>query len=133
MRPHPAKLGAGLAFLAVGLGAFGTHSLEGTLSPERLETFGTAVRYQIYHALGLLVLGALPQRAHRAAWPLFLGVLTFSGSLYLLVLTDTPWLGAVAPIGGALMLLGWAVLFFSLSSEVQDTSRAVPKGSRQQN
>ena len=106
-----------MAFLAVGLGAFGTHILSGTLSPERLDTFGTAVRYQMYHALGLLILGALPVRTHRAAWPLFLGTIIFSGSLYLLVLTDTSWLGAVAPIGGALMLIGWAVLYFSLSDK----------------
>ena len=121
MRTNPAKLGAILAFLAVGLGAFGTHALDGTVTPERLETFGTAVRYQMYHALGLLILTSLPIKARRATWPLFLGSVIFSGSLYLLVLTDTSWLGAVAPIGGALMLAGWAILFFSLGDSNIDS------------
>lgn len=117
MRINPARLGAALAFFGVALGAFGTHALTDMVTPERLETFGTGVRYQIYHALGLLVLGALPAKAHRAAPFLFWGTLAFSGSLYLLVLTDTPILGAVAPVGGALLLTGWAVLFFLLASE----------------
>jgi len=121
LRTNPAKLGAILAFLAVGLGAFGTHALDGTVTPERLETFGTAVRYQMYHALGLLILTSLPIKARRATWPLFLGSVIFSGSLYLLVLTDTSWLGAVAPIGGALMLAGWAILFFSLGDSNIDS------------
>ena len=113
-RVNPARLGALLAFFGVAFGAFGAHSLEGTLSPDRLATFETAVRYQLFHGLGLLALGALPQRAQRAAPWLFVGSLVFSGSLYVLVLTDTPVLGVVAPVGGVLQLVGWAVLFFSL-------------------
>ena len=112
---NPAKLGALLAFLGVGLGAFGTHYLSDVLTPERLETFETAVRYQMFHALGLLALGALPARAHRAAWLLFAGTVVFSGSLYLLIATDVSWLGAVTPVGGLLQLAGWGLLFFSLS------------------
>ncbi len=111
---HPAQLGAFLAFLAVALGAFGTHMLADALTTARLATFETAVRYQMYHALGLLALGALPKVTHVAALPLFLGTIIFSGSLYLLVATNTSWLGAIAPIGGALMLLGWALLFWKL-------------------
>lgn len=111
---NPARLGALLAFFGVALGAFGAHGLSGTLSPDRLATFETAVRYQLFHGLGLLALGSLPQRAQRAAPWLFVGSLVFSGSLYVLVLTDTPVLGAVAPVGGILQLVGWAVLFFSL-------------------
>ena len=113
-RVNPARLGALLAFFGVALGAFGAHGLSGTLSPDRLATFETAVRYQLFHGLGLLALGALPLRAQRAAPWLFVGSLVFSGSLYVLVLTDTPVLGAVAPVGGVLQLVGWAVLFFSL-------------------
>ncbi len=111
---NPARLGALLAFFGVAFGAFGAHSLEGTLSPDRLATFETAVRYQLFHGLGLLALGALPRRAQRAAPWLFVGSLIFSGSLYVLVLTDTPVLGAVAPVGGVLQLIGWAMLFFNL-------------------
>ncbi len=94
------------AGLAVALGAFGAHGLEGRLDPERLGTFATAVRYQLWHALGALALLALGL-PHRVALALLAGSAVFSGSLYLLVLTDTPWLGAVAPIGGALMIGGW--------------------------
>lgn len=114
---HPAQLGALLAFLGVALGAFGAHALEGTLSPEQLETYQTAVRYQMFHALGLLALGALPARAQRAAPWLFFGSLVFSGSLYALVFSGVSLLGAVAPIGGVLQLIGWAVLFFSLNKK----------------
>ena len=114
-RIHPAQLGALLAFLAVALGAFGTHILKDTLTTERLATFETAVRYQMYHALALIAIAALPKVTHQAAFVLFFGVLVFSGSLYLLVATNTPWLGAIAPIGGGLLLAGWAHLFWRLT------------------
>lgn len=113
-RINPARLGALLAFLGVALGAFGAHALGDTLTPARLETYETAVRYQMFHALGLLALGALPERAQRAAPWLFIGSLVFSGSLYVLVFSGASLLGAVAPIGGVLQLIGWAVLFFNL-------------------
>ncbi|MDZ7705897.1 MAG: DUF423 domain-containing protein [Trueperaceae bacterium] len=115
IRFKPAQLGAALAFIGIGLGAFGAHTLADMLSPARLDTFQTAVRYQMYHALGLLVIGALPVQAPRAALFLFAGSVVFSGSLYLLVATDLSWLGAVAPIGGVLQLVGWALLFVRLS------------------
>ena len=114
MKLHSAKLGAILGFFAVALGAFGAHALEGIVTPERLKTFETAVRYQMYHALALLVMTVLPERSQWAANLLFLGTLIFSGSLYLLVATNLTWFGAVAPIGGVLLLTGWAMLFFSL-------------------
>ena len=123
---NPARLGALLAFLGVGLGAFGTHTLSDVLTSERLETFETAVRYQMFHALGLLALGALPNQTQRAAWLLFAGTVVFSGSLYLLIATDISWLGAVTPVGGFLQLAGWGLLFFSLSrrGEGGSSSRA---------
>ena len=111
---HPARLGAVLAFIGVGLGAFGAHSLEGIVTPERLETFETGVRYQMYHALALLAIGALPVKGQRAAMFMFVGSLIFSGSLYVLVLSGISWLGAVTPVGGVLQLIGWALLFVSL-------------------
>ena len=116
-RVNPAQLGALLAFLGVALGAFGAHALNGVLTPERLETYQTAVRYQMFHALGLLALGALPPRAQRAAPWLFIGSLIFSGSLYALVWSGVNLLGVVAPIGGVLQLTGWAILFFSLNKK----------------
>lgn len=111
---HPAKIGALLALLGVALGAFGAHLLGDMLPAARLETFETAVRYQMYHALGLVALGALPQRSWRAAPFLLWGSVVFSGSLYLLIATGIGWFGAITPIGGVLQIIGWALLFFSL-------------------
>ena len=109
---NPVVLGALLAFTAVALGAFGSHALRETLPLERLATFETGVRYQMYHGLGLLALGALPRRTWRAAPLLFGGSLLFSGSLYLLVATGQNWWGAVAPLGGLLQLAGWGLLAY---------------------
>jgi uncharacterized membrane protein YgdD (TMEM256/DUF423 family) len=105
-----ALIGALVTGLAVAIGAFGTHALGDLVSAERLDTFATGVRYQLIHGLALLALGLgrfdTPW-IRRGGWLLLAGVLVFSLSLYLLVLTDTPLLGAVAPVGGALMLAGW--------------------------
>jgi uncharacterized membrane protein YgdD (TMEM256/DUF423 family) len=101
-------VGAMIGFLAVAAGAFGAHALRDILPPERLEIFETAVRYQMYHALALMVAGSLG--ASRAGWAFFMGVVVFSGSLYLLVLTERRWLGAVTPVGGLFFLVGWLLL-----------------------
>jgi len=111
-------LGASFAFLAVALGAFGAHGLEGRLSPADLATFETAVRYQMYHALGLLLIGvaswAVPGfRGRIPGWAFVTGILVFSGSLYVLVLTGQRWLGAVTPLGGLAFLVGWGALAWS--------------------
>lgn len=105
-----AAAGAVLAAVAVGLGAFGAHGLRETLSPERLATFEIAVRYQMFHALGLLAIASLGVRACRAAPLLLAGSLVFSGSLYLIVFTGAAWWGAVAPVGGLLLIGGWLML-----------------------
>ena len=109
------SLGALLALVGVALGAFGAHGLESRLSPRDLDTFETGVRYQMYHAVALLVVGWCVTRwpgtsVVVAGWAFVVGVLVFSGSLYLLVLTDTRWLGAVTPLGGLSFLVGWAAL-----------------------
>ncbi len=117
MSINPLRWGALLGGLAVALGAFGTHVLGGAVTPERLDTFETGARYQMYHALALLMLATLPPRTHRAA-PFFLfGSVIFSGSLYLLALADTPWFGAITPLGGVLQLIGWGVLFVSVPAK----------------
>ena len=118
MTIHPSKLGAGLALLGVALGAFGAHMLGDVLAPERLDTFETAVRYQMYHALGLVALGALPKSTWRAAPFLFWGSVVFSGSLYLLVSTGIGFLGAITPIGGILQIIGWGLLVVSLPKQI---------------
>lgn len=108
-----ARIGAILAGLAVAFGAFGAHALQDLVPAERLATFETGVRYQMYHALGLLLAAALG--ASRRAAPLLLaGSAVFSGSLYLLVLTGWGWWGAVAPVGGTLQIVGWLLLALDL-------------------
>ena len=108
-------LGSILAGIAVGLGAFGAHGLRGILSPEDLVIFETGVRYQMYHALALLgVAWAITQwetvLLEWSGWLFVLGILVFSGSLYILVLTGQRWLGAVTPLGGLALILGWVLL-----------------------
>ncbi len=107
------SVGATLAALAVALGAFGVHALSGTVTEARLATFETGVRYLMYHGFGLVLVG-LARPASRLVAPVMLaGSLVFSLSLFLLVLTDTAWLGAVAPVGGALMIAGWLKFAYS--------------------
>lgn len=114
-------LGSVLGFLAVMLGAFGAHALKARLSSEMLAIWKTANEYHFYHALALLLLGILARQMSVrtptldvAAGCLLAGVLVFSGSLYLLALTETRWLGAITPIGGLLFLVGWAALAWSV-------------------
>ena len=109
-------LGSLLGGLGVALGAFGAHGLRRRISPERLETFETGVRYQIYHALALLAAALLAEwlpgarLAAAAGWLFLAGVALFSGSLYLLVFTGQRRWGAVAPLGGLAFIAGWACL-----------------------
>lgn len=101
-------LGTLLAAIGVTLGAFGAHGLKAVLDAEKLGWWHTGVQYQMWHAIGLVAIGA-------AAWPgtrgaailLALGVLLFSGSLYLMALTGMRWLGMVTPLGGLAMIFGW--------------------------
>ena len=102
------------AALGVVLGAFGAHLLTGTLTPEQLLTWDTAVRYQLLHALALVLTGLFArQRGEALAWPalLFLaGTVVFSGTLYAMALGGPRWLGAVTPLGGAALIGGWIAL-----------------------
>lgn len=103
------------------IGAFGAHALRATLAATgRTETFETAVRYHFYHALALLLIGLLLDKfpvktLEYAGLSILLGTLIFSGSLYILSLSGVRWLGAVAPIGGTLMIIGWVLLLVSVS------------------
>lgn len=108
-------LGAGYGFLAVLLGAFGAHALKDKLVPEMLAVWKTAVEYHLAHAIALLLVGLLA--AQRPALPLqgvvicfALGLLCFSGSLYALAFSGLRALGAITPVGGLLLLTGWALL-----------------------
>lgn len=104
--------GALLAGLGVALGAFGAHGLRAMLDAAALGWWQTAVQYQMWHAVALVALAGLPAAHARPAFLLALGTVIFSGSLYLMALTGLRWLGAVTPIGGALMIAGWLLLAY---------------------
>lgn len=108
-----AAVGAVLGFLGVAAGAFGAHALRDSVTAERLAIFETAARYHLVHALAILAAHLL--RAPFAGWAFLAGTIVFSGSLYLLVVLDRSWLGAVTPIGGVLLLAGWAALAVAAS------------------
>ena len=109
-------LGAVSGVLAVLLGAFGAHALRARLGPDMLAIWQTASQYHFYHALALVLTGLAaaslgtsgPLRA--GGWAFVVGTLVFSGSLYLLAFTGVRWLGAITPIGGVTLILGWALL-----------------------
>jgi uncharacterized membrane protein YgdD (TMEM256/DUF423 family) len=127
-------LGAVLGFIGVALGAFGSHALRAKLSAERVATFETGIRYQMWHALALFLLVIVDAWAptnegsslfllsdrdgapflFAAGWSFVAGIVLFSGSLYALALTGRRTWGAVTPFGGACLLLGWALLLFAI-------------------
>ncbi|HEY5626799.1 MAG TPA: DUF423 domain-containing protein [Nitrospira sp.] len=108
-------LGSLFAGLAVAAGAFGAHFLKSILDAQMLTTFETAVRYQMYHALGLCIVSWAIERDEKAGfatvgWLFAVGILLFSGSLYGLALGGWRWLGPITPLGGAAFISGWAIL-----------------------
>ena len=113
--------GALLGATAVMLGAFGAHALQGMLTPQAAGWWDTAVQYQLAHALALLLVAALPvRRPGVAAWCMGAGAVIFSGTLYAMALGAPRWLGAVTPVGGVLMILGWLLLGWgALSGKAQ--------------
>ncbi|MDQ0257411.1 uncharacterized membrane protein YgdD (TMEM256/DUF423 family) [Evansella vedderi] len=113
-------LGSLSAFLFVALGAFGAHAWKPRLeSAGYLETFQTAVQYHMIHALALIAVAILTQflpslgLLNGAGWAFFIGIILFSGSLYVLSLTGISVLGAITPLGGLAFLIGWVLLFIA--------------------
>jgi len=112
--------GAVFGFLTVAIGAFGAHGLKGILEANnRLATFETAVQYQSFHALALLLLGILAMKMDNnllsyAAYMFTIGTIIFSGSLYALSITNVSFWGAITPIGGLLYLIGWGLLMVGI-------------------
>ena len=109
-------LASNLGTLAVALGAFGAHALESRISADLLSTYETGARYHFYHVLALLGVAAVLARwpaagaAVAAGWLFVIGIVIFSGSLYLLAFTGVRWLGAITPIGGVAFIAGWLCL-----------------------
>jgi uncharacterized membrane protein YgdD (TMEM256/DUF423 family) len=117
------SLAAILAGLSVAAGAFGSHALREKISDRSLEIFEVGTRYQMYHALALLVVGLLLSRIESppatmiaSGWLFIIGIVIFSGSLYALSLSGVKFLGAIAPLGGAAFLAGWGALAFAVWS-----------------
>ncbi len=111
-------LGAFFGFTGVALGAFGAHALKSVVAPEMLTVFETGVRYEMYHALGLIAIGLIFRFSdHRllsfAGWSFTAGIVLFSGSLYAMTFTGVKIFGAITPFGGIAFIFGWSCLFFS--------------------
>jgi uncharacterized membrane protein YgdD (TMEM256/DUF423 family) len=114
------QIAAIFGIIAVIFGAFGAHALKAQLSATALENWKTAVNYQFVHALALLLLATLPTTTfiRLSAWFFTLGIVCFSGSLYLLSLREiltinAAFVGPITPIGGLFFIIGWVCLFFS--------------------
>ena len=111
-------LGAVNAFIAVALGAFGAHGLEGKIPDKYLATWNTAVDYQMFHAAGLLIIGLLAGKItspliNWSGWMMFIGIIIFSGSLFVLSVTQIKVLGAITPIGGVSFLAAWILMIIA--------------------
>jgi uncharacterized membrane protein YgdD (TMEM256/DUF423 family) len=112
-------LGSINAALAVIFGAFGAHALKARVTPEMLDVYHTGSQYHFYHALGLLLLGAIAAQVPALAnsslfrasgWLMLAGIILFSGSLYVLAITGVRWLGAITPLGGLAFIAAWVAL-----------------------
>jgi uncharacterized membrane protein YgdD (TMEM256/DUF423 family) len=109
-------LGSINAALAVTMGAFGAHFLKTKISEDMLSVFQTAVQYHFYHSLGLLIVGLLTiyfkpkKHLEIAGWMMFIGIILFSGSLYILSTTNTRWLGIITPFGGIAFIMSWVYI-----------------------
>lgn len=112
-------LGAVSGFFAVALGAFGAHGLEGKLSEKALAIWDKAVRYQMFHTMALVVAGLLMAKMQSsgmvwAGWMFFIGILLFSGSLYVYSVTGIKTFALITPLGGVAFLIGWILLGYAV-------------------
>lgn len=130
------SIAAFLGALTVALGAFGAHALKAVLSPAALTTYETAVRYQMYHVVALLITGILMNKAasprqqkllNRAGLFFIDGIVLFSGSLYFIVakpflgIEGLPWVGVITPMGGLLWMVAWVLLALSQLPSVENS------------
>ena len=119
-------LGAFCGLLAVVLGAFGAHALKAQLSERYMDVWATATDYQFYHSLALVLVAILSiqfKDSSKLKWSarlFLLGIILFSGSLYILAITGIGWLGAITPLGGVAFMLGWLFLAIFAVTELSD-------------
>jgi len=111
-------LGALNGFIAVALGAFGAHGLEGTISDEAIATWEKAVQYQMFHTMALIAIGLLGAKIRNSSlnwsgWMFFIGILLFSGTLYIYSLTGITFFAIITPFGGVAFLTGWVLLGYT--------------------
>ena len=112
-------LGAINAFLSVALGAFGAHGLEGKLEPKYIDIWEKAVKYQMFHAAGLFIVGILLGKYPASSlltwsgWLMCVGIILFAGSLYVLAVTQISILGAITPLGGVAFLAAWVLIIIA--------------------
>ena len=117
-------LGSFFAFLTVVLGAFGAHALKEQLSEYGKTIYEKGILYQMFHSLAIFIVAILNQNSESidyfiSIWCFATGIILFSGSLYILALTQIKWLGAITPIGGLLFIIGWGIIFFkTLNSSI---------------
>ena len=112
-------LGSFFALLTVVVGAFGAHALKEQLSEYGKSIYEKGVFYQMFHSLSILLIAIVNQYVEvvdysLSIWCFTVGIILFSGSLYILALTQIKWLGAITPIGGVMFILGWFLLFFKV-------------------
>ena len=111
-------IGAINAMIAVAAGAFGAHGLENKLTAKYLDIWEKATTYQMYHALGLILIGIISGTTtaslNVAGWLMTFGIVFFSGSLYILAVTQIKILGAITPIGGVLFIVSWVLLVIAV-------------------
>ncbi len=112
-------LGIVNGFLAVALGAFGAHGLEGKISEKALATWEKAVNYQMFHTMALLIVGVLMGRitggnVATSGWFFFVGILLFSGSLYIYSISGIKTFAMITPLGGVSFLIGWVILGYAV-------------------
>lgn len=121
-------VGASYGLLSVVLGAFGAHALKKIMSVEALQSFETGVKYQMYHALVLLMIGFYftfsSKIENYMAWAFIIGTFLFSVSIYFLALSKVwnqpmSWLGPITPLGGLLLIVGWALLMVNIYNEIK--------------
>jgi uncharacterized membrane protein YgdD (TMEM256/DUF423 family) len=112
-------IGAVNAFLSVALGAFGAHALEGKISQKYIDTWNTGVLYQMFHSIGILIVGVLAGNIASSSllnwsgWLMLIGIILFSGSLYILSISGIKVLGAITPLGGVAFLIAWVLLIIT--------------------